>query len=79
MFTESNIFRNFEAGSFNLPPPRQILRTNITLPYVLLGDQGYPLKEYLVRPYPTDNAECLDKTKYEGQLKDSWKSSADGE
>ena len=53
--TESNVFCHLEAGSFNLPPSRQIPRTNITLPYVLVGDQGYPLKEYLMRPYPTDN------------------------
>jgi hypothetical protein len=55
VFTESNVFRHLEAGSFNLPPSRQIPCTNITLPYVLVGDQGYPLKEYLMRPYPTDN------------------------
>ena len=48
VFTESIVFRHLEAGSFNLPPPRQIPRTNITLPYVLVGDQGYPLKEYLM-------------------------------
>jgi hypothetical protein len=55
VFTESSVFRHLEAGSFNLPPPRQIPRTNITLPYVLVGDQGYPLKEYLMRPNHTDN------------------------
>jgi len=55
VFTESNVFRHLEAGSFNLLPPRQIPPTNITLPYVFVGDQGYPLKEYLMRPYPTDN------------------------
>jgi hypothetical protein len=55
VFTESSVFRHLEAGSFNLPPPRQIPRTNITLPYVFVGDQRYPLKEYLMRPYPTDN------------------------
>jgi hypothetical protein len=53
--TESSVFRPLEAGSFNLPPPRQIPRTNITLPYVLLGDQGYPLKGSLMRSYPSDN------------------------
>jgi hypothetical protein len=55
VFTEFSVFRHLEAGPFNLPPPRQILRTNITLPFVLVGDQGYALKEYLMRPYPTDN------------------------
>jgi len=55
VFNESIVFRHLEAGSFSSPPPRQIPRTNITLPYVLVGDQGYPLKEYLMRPYPTDN------------------------
>jgi hypothetical protein len=55
VFTESNVFHHSEAGSFNLPPLRQIPHTNITLPYVLVGDQGYPIKEYLMRPYPMDN------------------------
>jgi len=40
VFIESSVFRHLEAGSFNLPPPRQIPSTNITLPYVLVGDQG---------------------------------------
>ena len=31
--------------------PKQ--QSNFTV-YVI-GDQGYPLKEYLMRPYPTDN------------------------
>ena len=55
MSTESSVFRHLEAGSFNLPLLRQIPRTNITLPYVLVGDQGCSLKEYLMRPYPMDN------------------------
>jgi hypothetical protein len=64
VFTESNVFRHLEAESFNLPPPRQIPRTNITLPYVLVGDQGYPLKECLMRPYPTDKGRVSGQKKY---------------
>jgi hypothetical protein len=30
--------------------------TTTKLPYVILGDQGYPLKDYLMRLYGTDNA-----------------------
>jgi hypothetical protein len=52
--TESSVFRHIDAGTFNLPLLLQIPCTNITLPYVLVGDQGYSLKEYLMRPYPMD-------------------------
>ena len=38
------------------PHPKQIPGTTTKLPYVILGDQGYPLKDYLMRPYSTDNA-----------------------
>ena len=55
VFTESSVFCHLEAESLNLLSPRQIPHTNITLPYVLVCDQGYPLKEYLMRPYPTEN------------------------
>jgi hypothetical protein len=74
VFTDSNEFRHLEAGSFNLPPPRQIPHTNVTLPYVLLGDQGYPLKEYLMRPYPTDNDRmCRQKQIFNFRLSRAWR------
>eukprot|EP00102_Acyrthosiphon_pisum_P010884 XP_008179381.1 PREDICTED: putative nuclease HARBI1 [Acyrthosiphon pisum] len=52
VFTEPNIYNYLEANSFNVPPNRPLPNTNIPMPFVLLGDQGYPLKEYLMRPYP---------------------------
>jgi len=55
VFNDSTVFRHLGVGPFNLPPPRQIPRTIITLPYMLVCDQGYPLKGYLMRPYPKDN------------------------
>nr|CAH7740880.1 unnamed protein product [Callosobruchus chinensis] len=57
VFSESNLFQHMETGSFPFPQPRQIPGSTMTLPYVILGDQGYPLKKYLLRPYPTGTAE----------------------
>nr|CAH7763718.1 unnamed protein product [Callosobruchus chinensis] len=36
---------HMETGSFPFPQPRQIPGSTMTLPYVILGDQGYPLKK----------------------------------
>ncbi|KAJ8878072.1 hypothetical protein PR048_022536 [Dryococelus australis] len=33
--------------------------TDVMFPYVVLRDQEYPLKEYLMRPYPTPNLNVL--------------------
>ena len=55
-FSQSNLFHHLESGSFPFPHPRQIPGTTTKFSYVILGDQGYLLKEYLLRPYSTDKA-----------------------
>lgn len=44
IFTETNIFKHLEAKSFNVPNYKPLPNTNTPMPFVLLGDQGYPLK-----------------------------------
>ena len=41
-----------ENSFFNIPPPTVIPGSNIKLPYVIVGDEAFPLKPYLMRPYP---------------------------
>lgn len=36
----------------SLPKPRIIGRRPNLVPYFLIGDEAFPLKEYLLRPYP---------------------------
>lgn len=61
VFTTTNVFHCLETNTFNLPADRKISNTDVILPFVLLGDQGYPLKKYLMRPYPADDNITNDK------------------
>jgi len=36
----------------NLPESQTISADGVSLPYVLVGDEAFPLTMYLLRPYP---------------------------
>lgn len=36
----------------NVPPPSALPNTDINLPYLLIGDEAFPLKPNFMRPYP---------------------------
>lgn len=55
VFIETGVYHLLECNSFNVPSNKQLLGTNVSVPQVLLGNQGYALKEYLMRPYPVMN------------------------
>jgi DDE superfamily endonuclease len=40
-------------GSFNIPPADIVPGTTHCLPFVLIGDEAYPLKRNLMRPFPS--------------------------
>lgn len=54
-FNASSLNRLLERGAFNMPEPRTVPNSNITAPYVIVADEAYPLKEYLMRPYPKEH------------------------
>lgn len=47
----ANIFL-FSAGQVNLPSPCALPGSQTVAPYVFVGDEAFPLKTYLLRPYP---------------------------
>lgn len=55
-FSDGNVFANSSIGcrlsrqTIGLPPDENIQGT--PLPYVIVGDEAFPLKRYLMRPFP---------------------------
>jgi len=45
----------FENNTISIPQPRPLLNTDIVVPFSIVGDEGFPLKSYLMRPYARRN------------------------
>ena len=54
IFSECQIGDFFEKGLFNLPECR-VISSSFQLPSVLVGDDIFPLKPWLMKPYPGKN------------------------
>lgn len=55
ILANSNLGKALQRGSLNVPVNSTIPNTNIQIPYVIVADEAFPLKTYLMRPYPGDN------------------------
>ncbi|XP_011705817.1 PREDICTED: uncharacterized protein LOC105461018 [Wasmannia auropunctata] len=54
IFGSSVMGKNFNANGMNVPKPSAVAGGRI-LPYCLVGDEAFPLKPYMLRPYPGKN------------------------
>lgn len=52
IFKHSRLYQKLETGSLGVKRTSFLPGTNMSVPHVLLGDEAYPLKPYLMRPYP---------------------------
>ena len=55
IFSISDFGVKFETEQMNLPDPEKITIDGPPLPYCLVGDEAFPLSNYLQRPYPGKN------------------------
>ncbi len=55
VFANSKLGKALNQGSLNVPANSRIPNTAIEVPYVIVADEAFPLKTYLMRPYPGVN------------------------
>ncbi len=51
VFAQSDLKEGLEQGQANLPPPSALPNTDIELPYFIIGDDAFALKNWLMKPY----------------------------
>ena len=52
IFSYSALGKHMENSSLNIPPDSCLPGTNIEASVVIVRDEAFPLKTYLMRPYP---------------------------
>jgi len=56
LFTRSILGKSLEANTLNIPNSKPPPSNEEPLPFVIVGDEAFPLKKYLLRPYPVFSA-----------------------
>lgn len=52
VFGNSFIGRALSRDGFNLPQPKLLENSNVSFPHFFVGDAAFPLKRYMMKPYP---------------------------
>lgn len=57
VWMETKLWEELEAKPDYLPPPAPLPHSPTSAPHVIVGDEGFGLKPYLMRPYPVADLE----------------------
>jgi hypothetical protein len=52
VFCNSKLYELLEINQLGVPPPKPLPGRDVSVPYVIVGDDAFPLKNYLLKPYP---------------------------
>jgi hypothetical protein len=52
IFRHSLLYQLLSRNNFSMPNSKKLPLSDVELPFVILGDEAYPLFSYLLRPYP---------------------------
>ncbi len=52
VFNSSSLAQKMDSGTINLPPPEPLAAGRICVPYVIVADNAFALRENMLVPYP---------------------------
>lgn len=64
IYSRSALAERLESNTLNVPLPKELPGTIVRLPYVIVGDEAFPLKTYMMRPYPATQLDNVSKQVY---------------
>ena len=59
IFSESEFGQLLQSGRMNVLLDRPLPGTDKSLPFVIVEDEAFPLKRYIMRPYPGRDLTCI--------------------
>lgn len=62
VFSNSVLGTALSRDALNIPPPKLLKKSNISFPHFFVGDAAFPLKKFMLKPYP--GRDLTDKTEY---------------
>ncbi|KAK7485168.1 hypothetical protein BaRGS_00023578 [Batillaria attramentaria] len=67
VFNNSTLKTALENNTLNIPAPKALPGTEIEVPHFIVGDDAFPLKPYLMKPYPFRTVADLDDENAEAE------------
>lgn len=64
IFMASAMGKRIYSYSMAVPPDEPLVEGGVNMPYVIVGDEGFPLKRFLLRPFPRDKRLTTEKQLY---------------
>ena len=57
VWRDCSLNRRLQEDTLNIPPPAALPNSDTILPYHLIADDAFPLKSYIMKPFPHRNIE----------------------
>lgn len=64
----TTFYQRLENGTLKLPNQNNLPDSNLIAPYVFIGDEAFPLRNYIMRPFPRKQLEENSKSYYNYRL-----------